>query len=94
MVVGLRWIIGIEPRLHYSRLLCINVDRITINCSVLKEKFPNVSILALTATATIRVHSDVSRMLSMENPEWYFNLIIIHSNNSMFILLKQVHFFL
>ena len=38
---------------------------------VLKEKFPNVPTMALTATATPRVRFDILRQLAMKNPKWY-----------------------
>ncbi|KAI9557156.1 D helicase bloom' [Daphnia sinensis] len=41
--------------------------------SVLKEKFPNVPTMALTATATPRVRFDILRQLNMKNPKWFLS---------------------
>ena len=38
--------------------------------SFLREAFPNVPFMAVTATASTRVRFDVSSLLSMENPKW------------------------
>ena len=39
---------------------------------VLKEKFPCVPTMALTATATPRVRLDILKQLAMKNPKWSF----------------------
>ena len=39
--------------------------------SMLKERFPDVPTMALTATATPRVRFDILRQLAMKNPKWY-----------------------
>ncbi|XP_032798955.2 Bloom syndrome protein homolog isoform X2 [Daphnia magna] len=41
--------------------------------SVLKEKFPNVPTMALTATATPRVRFDILRQLNMKYPKWFLS---------------------
>ena len=38
---------------------------------VLREKFPNVPMIALTATATPRVRQDILHQLRMKNPKWF-----------------------
>lgn len=38
--------------------------------SVLKDKFPRVPMMALTATATPRVRKDIVTQLRMSNPMW------------------------
>ena len=38
--------------------------------SALKEKFPNVPMMALTATATPRVRMDIVTQLKMKNTMW------------------------
>ena len=38
--------------------------------SALKQKFPNVPMMALTATATPRVRKDIVTQLKMKNPMW------------------------
>jgi bloom syndrome protein len=38
--------------------------------NLLAEKFPNVPTMALTATATPRVRTDVLHQLSMRQPKW------------------------
>lgn len=62
---------------------------------VLKQKFPNVPTMALTATATPRVRLDILRQLGMKNPKWFVTL----SNNqnyftSFFFPTQQVSQFL
>lgn len=37
---------------------------------MLKERFPGVPIIALTATATQRVRSDILHQLHLESPKW------------------------
>jgi bloom syndrome protein len=37
----------------------------------LKARFPNIPILALTATATIRVRHDVVNLLNLNNVKWF-----------------------
>ena len=39
---------------------------------VLKERYPKVPTMALTATATPRVRFDILKQLAMKNPKWYF----------------------
>lgn len=38
---------------------------------VLREKFPQVPMIALTATATPRVRQDILHQLRMKNPKWF-----------------------
>lgn len=38
--------------------------------SMLKERFPGVPIIALTATATQRVRSDILHQLRLQSPKW------------------------
>ena len=38
--------------------------------SVLRDKFPNVPLMALTATATPRVRRDILHQLNMKSPKW------------------------
>ena len=37
---------------------------------VMRQKFPGVPMLALTATATPRVRNDILHQLHMTNPKW------------------------
>jgi bloom syndrome protein len=37
---------------------------------VLKTKFPGVPLMALTATATMRVRKDICHQLHMKDPKW------------------------
>ncbi|XP_050032647.1 recQ-like DNA helicase Blm [Dermacentor andersoni] len=39
--------------------------------SVLREKFPGVPMMALTATATPRVRMDILHQLGMQDPKWF-----------------------
>lgn len=39
--------------------------------SVLREKFPGVPMMALTATATPRVRTDILHQLGMRDPKWF-----------------------
>lgn len=38
---------------------------------VLKEKYPSVPTMALTATATTRVRTDILQQLGMNSPKWF-----------------------
>ncbi|CAG0889003.1 unnamed protein product, partial [Darwinula stevensoni] len=40
---------------------------------VLREKFPGVPTMALTATATPRVRTDILHQLHMKNPKWFLS---------------------
>ena len=39
--------------------------------SILRQKFPGVPIMALTATATMRVRKDICHQLLLKDPKWY-----------------------
>lgn len=38
---------------------------------MLREKYPGVPIMALTATATPRVRADILHQLKIPDPKWY-----------------------
>jgi len=40
-----------------------------LDCAVLRQKFPNVPIIALTATATARVAEDIVKLLGLSHPQ-------------------------
>lgn len=43
------------------------------NLRHLRESYPNVKIMALTATATPRVRSDILHQLKISNPKWFLS---------------------
>jgi bloom syndrome protein len=45
--------------------------------SVLKDNFPGVPIIVLTATATRRVRSDILHQLHLQSPMWFVLLMMI-----------------
>jgi len=67
---------------------------------MLRDKFPTVPLMALTATATPRVRRDILHQLNMNNPKWSVccltmidGLIIeYHIQNFTFVTTKLVVF--
>jgi len=56
MLLWMQW--GHDFRPDYKRL------------RVLRDKFPTVPLMALTATATPRVRRDILHQLTMNSPKW------------------------
>lgn len=56
---------GHDFRPDYKRLRC------------LRDNYPKVPTMALTATATPRVRTDILHQLGMTNPKWYVEYVII-----------------
>ncbi len=68
------------------------------NLKFLKTIFPEVPIIALTATATLKVRGDILKQLSLENPQIFIssfnrenlNLIVIQKKNTFNKILSLV----
>lgn len=45
---------------------------------VLREKFSKVPMMALTATATPRVRTDILLQLNMKSPKWQVLLLLLY----------------
>lgn len=57
-----------------------------LKLSILKNTYPNIPIIALTATATPKVRSDIQRILDLKNPK-----IFVSSFNRPEILLSVIY---
>lgn len=68
---------GHDFRPDYKKLKC------------LRENYPKVSIIALTATATPRVRTDILHQLGLSKPKWYVIIQKLH----FWKLQKQLIFF-
>ena len=68
------------------------------NLKTLKENFPNIPIIALTATATSKVREDIINELALENPQIFvssfnrenLNLIVMRKKNSFDKILELI----
>jgi Superfamily II DNA helicase len=46
--------------------------------NLLRQRFPSVKTIALTATATPRVRVDILNQLGMKNPKWYVKIYLFY----------------
>lgn len=68
------------------------------NLKTLKQTFPNIPIVALTATATTKVRQDIISQLSLQNPKIFIssfnrenlNLIVMRKKNSFDKILELI----
>lgn len=57
---------------------------------VLRSNYPKVPTMALTATATNRVRTDILYQLGMTAPQWYVNFLINIDSRTTFAIFRRI----